>query len=311
MIDQIEEYSSSFRRIGGPGSKDHFFATRDAVLLTLLEIGRIESNEEEVSFRDQIELINPRKNPDPYLIPNNNISNIEIFPDWIIKIPALKLEDQLLNIPDLYKNEYLNFEIDSSSETTEQIKNKIRQYIELARIRPNENHHILFLVIDRNLPYLKYDTEVKDKRIRIKNMKNYAMECFAEYKPYPENLSIYVSSIGRAGKIAKKIILKDYHNRNNMILKLIFAFNQINKQNPDDQFHFQEIDKTSVYTIDVKSDEYAELILEIFHHGYKRIIIFKFMEEGNARDYDILDYHNTMMKYSLFKRKVDPEFDSD
>lgn len=304
LDDNTEEYDGNFRRLGGEGRKDHFFAVRDAILLSLIEAGKIEADINETSFREQLLLINPYKNPDPLIIPGDRSSK-EVIPDWIVKIPAPDLDPYLAKILNDDKDQCLYYEIDNGTERKESIQGKVEKYIKLAHIRKHENHHVLFPVIDRSHPDLKYDIDVKDRRVRIKNLKNHIIEVCLKRKPIPNNLSFYVFSISRTGKIAKKLMYEEYQNKERMKMNFLAAIEMVRNNNPYYKFEFKELDKEQVYRADVREEDYAELILEFFIRGNKRTVIFKLMEEGNVQDYDSLEYHNTMMKNDSFRVKVD------
>lgn len=305
LVPEDDEYKSNFRRIGGMGTKDHFFAIRDAILLSLIEAGRIETDENETSFRKNLVLINPNKLTEPMIVPKDQFSHEKIVPDWIIKIPAPATNPDLSNYLTTAKDEYLYYEIDNSNQKSEAIQRKVKKYIQWARLRANEKHRVLFPVIDRSLPDLKYDIDIADKRIRVGNLKNYILEICLKTRPFPENLAFYVFSIGRTGKIARNLMYEEYQNKRRMRNQLLSAIKMVQTNNPHYKFHFKEIDPNAVYRADVRKEEHGELILEFSIHGYKRIVIFKLMEEGNVHDYDILEYHNVMMGDDSFRVKVD------
>lgn len=271
-LDQIKEVSV-------PRNKDHFFGIRDIVIKILVELRQ--SNIEGISYS-------------PYSLvykEEEASGRVVVRPDWIIKAGG----------------QYYNIELDTGSEGMASIRAKIEKWIQLAKLRPNENHHVLFTVIDNvdsALAYMFDDYGVK-RNSRVLNLKKMVLTLNAHSYP---NLKFTVAQISRMHLIAKRWINRDYMNHADILQEKANLIRHDLTLNPTFKYIAEmHIDPNEIYYYDVDPSLYADanVLLRSAKTNETKVMMIKVMHEGDVYTLDRLGYLNLLKRQNRLKRKVD------
>lgn len=260
-----------------PGRRnyDHFFALRDAVLLSLIEIRK--SNRGVTSF-SPAEI--------PYLLESKS-SVPKVVPDWIL----------------VNNHGFLNFELDIGTESFSKVNQKIQKYVEYTRQRPKEKHHVLLVVLDDNDPRLLYENEYsKDRSGRVTNLKELIIQSNAHKY---SNLNFYVVSINRVGDLASKILSGDYPLKPQQRLASITAATKLLDLNDKFMYRINPIAESDIYFSDVSNSLYADGHFEFSYGAHSGKILIKIMEEGNVQCLDQIQYLNLLCAEKRYKSNID------
>ncbi|MFT9495747.1 MULTISPECIES: replication-relaxation family protein [Bacillota] len=262
--------------ISGRRNYDHFFAIRDAVLLTLIELKK--KNREVTSF-------SPSEMP--YYESGFEGSKPSVVPDWVL----------------VNSCGFLNIELDTGTEKFLKINEKVIKYVNYAQQRPNEIHHVLLVVLDENDPALLYDNEYsKDRSGRVANLKELIIQANAHVH---SNLNFYVVTISRVGNIAYKIMTGELPLLERQRSNSIIAATKLLELNDTFNYMIEPMDASEFYLAEVKESLYADGHFRFVGKDKCETVLIKTMEEGDVKCLDQIQYLNLLSSENRFKIKVD------
>ncbi|RHW35968.1 hypothetical protein D1B31_17920 [Neobacillus notoginsengisoli] len=266
-----------YKELAAPENQiDHFFGTKDVVIQTLVEIQK-----------KNIDVFSAAPSLIPYVEKDSVSTDPVVVPDWILH------------------NQYgfLNVELDTANENLTDIREKVEKYMKYAADRPDENHHVLFVVIDNQDKYFKYIKNFgKNRLVRVANVKDAIVRASSLA---PANLHLYVSPMNRGHHMACNILtgqsLITDEERSSAVESIqVIMSNKFN-------YEMESLNAVDFYLPEVHSELFADahLLLKNRKTGKSKIVLIKLMEEGNARYMDELKYLNTLHSQNRFMRKVD------
>lgn len=262
-----------------PRNKDHFIGLRDLIIKTLVEADKVKKNIDSYS---------------PYIVEykrDETQQSVILRPDWILK----------------YDEQYFDVEFDTGSEGHAQIQTKVKQYKELAELRPNEQHHVLLTLIDNADDFFTYidDEHGVNRNGRVLNLKNVIIKGNAHIY---SNLKFTVAQTSRMHLIAKKwlggiysINSAEINEQINNVVKLINQNSSINYTID------QSMDVNEFYLPEVKDSLFADghYRLKAEDGSGEKVMLLKLMREGDVTCLDGLSYLDSLKREGLFKTKVD------
>ncbi|MGN7299760.1 replication-relaxation family protein [Ferdinandcohnia sp. SAFN-114] len=218
----------------------------------------------------------------------NNEGNKIIIPDWIFS----------------KDNHYLNIEIDTGSQEHDVLKDKITNYIQLAEKYPEQNHSVLFVVVDESLPVLEVKHKNRDKRVG--NIKQTVIEQTEQLNI--ENLNLYVVSLYRAHGVAARVLLGETPLDTQQIGIEVTTIQKVLEYNNKfkDEYDVNTINGDSIYMYHTPSHLYADLILSVSNKAktIQEKVFVVLLEEGYMTGLKKLHYLHSVMKSEL-REKVD------
>ncbi|PGT82215.1 replication-relaxation family protein [Bacillus sp. AFS040349] len=248
------------RRFSHVKNIDHFIGTQEIALRTLLQL-----TEQGISF----DSISPFDSP---YFDKSEPSTKLVVPDWIIKTDNL----------------FFNIELDTGSEKTNMIIEKIKNYITLCKQNPSQKHVILISVIDDSIPTrFSYG---EDRKRRVGRLKKSLL--FNRDLHIP-NLSIYILPLSRSFKIGHDVFegykpysLAETSSGVELVRQVLETYN------PSFEYKFKELLNEDVYTNDVPKDLYADQVFEVSNYAgtFSQTLFLIQMDEGNVQTLDRLNY---------------------
>lgn len=226
----------------------------------------IEGGEDEVESV-QLYSINPTYHPyrleSVEEVEENELKKERLQPDWIF----------------LYKDQVLNIEVDTGTESHTQLKGKLKGYTEITESSSEYSrfaHTILFGVIEDSISSPDLPTVIKEGRIR--NIK----ETFQD----EDHLPIYALSVVRTDTFFASYFIRegefgDEEGKGSMC-KGLFRWLHITKSFPL-EFEFEFSSKERIQKI--ISDEINVEIELLALDSQKRVSLVLYIEEGSVRDY--------------------------
>lgn len=278
-IGQIQDESEvNSEDLSARRNFDHYFAIRDVVLLTMINLKK---------FKRNVSSLPPSEIP-YYEIGMEGTSPV-VVPDWVLT------------------SEYgfLNIELDTGTENLTRLKEKIAKYVKYASQRSNEIHHVLIVVIDGNDEALKYSNEIaKDRSGRISNLKE-AIICSNAH--VYSNLNFYVVTMSRAGEVGFKVLTGEYPYPADKRSNEINATLSLLELNHSFGYELEWLMDDDFYLADVNCTLYADG--HYFFKGHteqkSEVVLMKLMEEGSVKCLDQITYLNLLQTEKRFKRHVD------
>ncbi|MDK8640741.1 replication-relaxation family protein [Niallia taxi] len=276
IIEDEELVEVNIKNIKQPS---HYFGIQDVVIDTLIEM------------KDKLSTVSStHPNYRTYLSCGTKLNKEEtiIIPDWKIETA----EGRILNI-----------EFDTGSQNLTRIHAKVDNYMELAKVRPAENHFVLFVVADNRSEI--YTTEYASTReTRVLNIKELIINKLAHRL---ENLHFYVCSAYRASSIASNILkgiypIKQSHKESEIELAILSV-----QLNDDIDYTMEPRDASVYYSNDVSEEFYADSHYSVIDHlsNKKMDFIFKIAEEGSVVTLDKLSYLETLISTNRIKQEVE------
>lgn len=268
-----------YKELSAPANQtDHYFGIRDVVIRTLVEVQKL--NMEVFSFSPATM---------PYVEKGSDSSSPLIVPDWI-------LTNQF---------GFLNIELDTGNENLTAIEAKIEKYVKYATDRPDENHHVLIVIMDNQDKYFRYQKDFGlDRRGRVANVKRAIIGANAHVH---SNLHFYVSPMNRAHHMACSILTGQSKLTNELRSSEIEAIQSLLIMNSKFNYGIEPLNSKDFYLSEVSKDLYADahILLNDVESDKRKVVLIKLMEEGSCKCLDELNYLNTLRVDKRFKRKVD------
>jgi len=226
----------------------------------------------------------------------NEISLEDLRLDYMDKGEVSKIHvDSVLK----YKDRYLYIEMDTGSEGLEFIRQKIQAYGNYAKSEPDRQHILLLAYGDRK----NLNVNGRSRSVREGNIKQTIVG--ADYLQLP-NLHICITDIHSSFKLGAKLLLgeKPYNEEQiqNELNNLIYNLNQNRVLN---------LEITNNLDVSIP-DNYKSLTLKGYQTAviknkrrdislYEESVLLLYMEEGNVRLLDQLDYYYHL----VIKGKID------
>lgn len=240
---------------------DHFIATQEIVVHALDQSIREGLETECITNIDHSDLVNNQ---------NDNVSNLK--PDSI-----LKLDDHFIHV-----------ELDTGTERLSKLQDKLTRYIQLANNNPDQQHSIVFSVIDDSYIVLQEQSDNRERR--IKNIKE---ALFLAEGLYLENINVYVVALARTHKLVFNLLkgLKPYGERvvRNSIETVAHIFS-----NANDSFGyvFESVETSKLIPTDTDSFRFPDQCYKVNNRSgtNEHYVIFLFLEEANIKCLGRLDY---------------------
>ncbi|WP_412103376.1 replication-relaxation family protein [Rossellomorea aquimaris] len=210
--------------------------------------------------RFNIESINPYIHP--FFVDSGNE---KLIPDWIIK----------------RENIYLNIEIDTGSETTSEIKQKIRRYVNLSKENPNNKYYVLFSVIDHSILTRKIYSADRSKRV---SSLKYSI---AEVEGVDvKNLEVYVCQLSRSFLTAFELINGNYPGNQDLIINSYLEgmreyYNHTIDFETDNECTQDLVHNIKLFRPDKFKGEYKTLDYKVI-----KIVV---LEPGNVRSFKLIN----------------------
>ncbi|MGV3467060.1 MAG: replication-relaxation family protein [Heyndrickxia sp.] len=261
-----------------PRNIDHFFGLRDLMVKIHVEVERLELSVQsyspyELDFKKDYEL------------------GVFIRPDWILKINKWQF----------------NIEFDTGSESIAIILDKAARYAEWAIDKPNEYHHILFTVIDNvdsTFTYMFSDYGINRKK-RVLNLKTAIIRTGAHRYP---NLKFSVAQISRMPQVLKQIANVELKTENHFLESDVSSFQLLLDHNSAFEYVVEKaINPFDIYLYDVDNTLFgdAHFLLKSETDSKTKVMIVKFLKEGDVATLDNLEYLNLLKRQQRLKVKVD------
>lgn len=265
-------------RVIGSNQLDHYLATQEVVISTLLRL-KSEGVEgvEDYSPYDYPYLDGTADSPDKKYV----------VPDWIMK----------------KGDTFLNIELDTGTEKLEMIQEKVQGYIRLANSRQTENHIVLFVVLDDSFPSRH---SYSDRYRRIGNMKQSLVNSRDIQTP---NLDVYVVSLSRASDFAYRLLINQSpYDAGRKFLEVEAAVTLLGKYNPAFEYQFTELELESFYPPSIPFYYHADGIYKLSNQAgsFSEMVMFLVLEEGYVQALDKLDFlYKSAFQFNSFQKKID------
>lgn len=276
--EMIPKGDTSYKEIMVPtANTDHFFATRDVVIRTLVEFKK---NKRNIVSHHPSTLPYLEKDSDPFPL---------VVPDWILS------------------NEFgfLNIELDTGSESLSMIEEKIGKYAKYASQRPDEIYHVLLVVLDDTDKALRYKKEYgMDRSRRIASVKDSIIRANVHVH---SNLFFYVVSMNRAIQVASNIMTGIYPISAEERSREIEAIISLLEMNITFEYEIVRLNEDEFYLPDVDRSLYADshLLFKSKNSSKGHVVLINIMEEGSVKCLDQIEYLNRLRNEKRFKAKTE------
>lgn len=272
IIEQRPKYLNRPRK-----KIDHYIGLRDSVIKILTQL------ESQVEKQPYVSL---------YSMPFVFREKENIKPDWVFKI----------------NDWYYDIEFDIGTEGTKEIHNKLSNYVELAKARPDEKHHLFIVLIDNVDKKFKYQYKKYgiNRSVRISNLKKIALSLNVQSQ---SNLKITIAQTSRAHLILNKWSTHEYSEDSTNVAETISSVAADIDTNRKFNYTLEaRMDESEFYLPEVEKSLFADEHL-IFKHILRidedKTLLVKLMKEGEVSCYDQLKYLNLLARERRFKRNVD------
>jgi len=266
-----------------PKNKDHFIGLRDLIVKTLVEIQLANLNIEVTSHSPYVQIENGEL---------SNQGKTILRPDWILRTP--------------FHNFYI--ELDTGSEGHSKIQSKVKAYAKLASQNPASNYHVLLTLIDNADDFFTYSNEDHgiNRSGRIINLKEVITRTSAHNLP---NLKFTVAQISRMHLIASNWAGNGEYKDDLEVAKSIVNLLK-HALNSHESFNYtigQPLSVHDFYLAEVNESLFADehFLLQSNDGLEEKVMLVKWMREGDVSCFDSLTYLNQLQREGRFKRKVD------
>ncbi|QCJ45472.1 hypothetical protein FAY30_26390 (plasmid) [Bacillus sp. S3] len=275
---EIVPGDTHYKELAAPVNQtDHYFGIRDVVVRTLVEVKKL-----------NMEVFSYSPASMPYIEKGNESSSPLIVPDWI-------LTNQF---------GFLNIEIDTGNENLNAIEAKIDKYVKYATDRPDENHHVLIVIMDNQDKFFRYQKEFGlDRSGRVANVKRAIIGANAHVH---SNLHFYVAPMNKAHHMACSILTGQSKLIDELRSSEIEAIQTLLIMNNNFNYEIEQLNANDFYLPEVSNDLYADahVLLKDGDSEKRKVVLIKLMEEGSCKCLDELNYLNTLRMEKRFKQKV-------
>jgi len=230
------------------------------------------------SFREglNIECTNNVKDLDLKQTSNGDIANL--IPDSVLKV-----EDHFVHI-----------EMDMNSEKLSVIKDKVKRYIELCNNNPEEQHSIVFSVVDGSFEEgLKIYTEAPVKRIR--NIKEALLSMNGLHQP---NLRVYVMPFARSHDLVSQLLKGEKPFQERVpIINIETVADILSYANESFGYIFEPIDSKELLPKDTPPYYMPDRCYTVNNKAgtVEHNVMFTFLEEGCVQCFDKLNFLHHIM----------------
>jgi hypothetical protein len=247
---------------------EHYFGTQEIVTKASIELQKANLHFESIN---------------PY---STSFVNV-VVPDWMMKTSNASL--------------YIELDTGTESQNTK-VKEKIDKYKVLASAFPNENHFVLFAIMDESIPTKNNYSSNREKRIaglKRNFLTNRELE--------QSNLHAVVVSLNRASSIAFKILSGEYPYsaavRSDEINSVNYVWTELTEKF---NYEIEPISNEGLYMAYVDRTMYADGHFQFFdkQSKTKKIAMYVFMEEGNVNDLERLRMLNSIQARKEFKNEI-------
>lgn len=263
---------------------EHSFGTRDVLIKTLLSLKRL-NKENEVEFI----------RPDSYPYHDRDVNPLAYSNP--LKVPIIIKPDYILKKGNLH----INLETDAKTEVQSTIEEKIVKYAKYCRQYPEQEHIVLFTILDKTAKSKKATT---DGLKRIANIKKKIMELSKELEV--PNLTVYVVPLRRGHIVVEKILLGERPFGEEALIDVEIAADLLDAHNSHFDFDFSPIDNAGIYLPQTPDYCHAHLAFQLKNRAgtYSQNVLFTILDEGNVRDIAKLNELNRLISRNEFKNNI-------
>jgi Replication-relaxation len=277
ILEQTERVDSGitlYKGLAAPDQNtDHFFCSRDVVIQTLVKSRKLKKTIHSIipsSFKYMIE---------------DTLSHI---PDWVL----------------VGKHSVINIEVDTGNQSISSILiEKIKNYIKYAKLNPEENHNVVFVVIDNKHDYFSYIGKyAQNRQERVANIKKAVI---SQKVSKIGNLKFFAVTSSRAPNLLTSLVTGKYSYSNQERSMEINSIIELLKLNKRFNYDVERLNGDDFYTNEIDRTLYADAHLRITDDfNIQENVLIKFMEEGSPIHMDGVFYLNQLKKDDFYKLRV-------
>lgn len=185
-------------------------------------------------------------------------------------------------------------EVDTGAQRSHMITSKIERYIRRAKENHNDEHIVMFSVVDQSVDVAGVLEKIsQDRSKRISGLKG----VMPPFQTLPSNLSIYVAGADRTPEIVFRLLTEQFpasaHTRNVDIVSWYFRLFNISNFTHG----ITQLTKSQIYGRDMDKQLEAEEILSLMNElRHSKKVALLYGEEGSVKTYQQVAAHYNRTK---------------
>ncbi|MFC0273770.1 replication-relaxation family protein [Metabacillus herbersteinensis] len=252
---------------------EHFLATQEVVVKGITSIKNISSD---------------IKSQNPYYYPYVDTASKSrlIVPDWILKNGNL----------------HLNIEMDTGTESIQELQMKVKSYIEYCELNPDQEHIVLIVILDDT--FLTRNKYGDDRSRRVGNLKKLLINTPGLQLA---NLSVYVLPLKRISDTIGNLLhgLKPDSVRNKIEYALSVG-KVLGELNNNFEYNIEIVQDNLVFPPDIKKEIKPDGVIKLSNTSgtFNEFVFLHLMDEGNVKDIHVLNNLSNAIAEDIYKIKI-------